>query len=163
MSIPSFRTELHTPCYHLFITHLLQCSWLLDTTVWLNLALDVIFFFNILLLGDLISLVWRCDRRDVAVAQSKNGPPPSAPVSTRGEILQSDYLRYFWLHLSRWLRAESFHVQEQFCPIQTRGYVSPTVGARLRLQPAQKHLPISMKRRRFVHVCSMQMSLLECR
>lgn len=76
-----------------------MCSWLFDTAVLLNLALDVIFFFNILLLGGLALHVWRSGRRDVAVVESKNGPTASASISPPGETLQSDYLCYFWLHL----------------------------------------------------------------
>lgn len=33
-------------------------------------------------------------------------------------------------------------MRQQFRPMQTRGYVSATVGARLRLQPARERLPI---------------------
>lgn len=68
-------------CYYLFITCLLQCSRLFDPAVSFNLSLDVMFFFNILLLGDLILHVWRGDRRDLAAVESKNGPSTSAPTS----------------------------------------------------------------------------------
>lgn len=98
MSIPSFLIYSTMSCISHVITCLLHVCYIargfFDTAVRLNLVLDVIFFFNILPLGDLISHIWRGDRRWWRVKTDLLRF--HLPL---GEILQSDYLRYFWLHL----------------------------------------------------------------